>query len=427
MTANSPAPAEAVSAQCTNCSDYCQLQAAHERSREELGQLQGSRCKTYELIDALAQECRTPLTVLREYCSLVHDELAGRLTDLQRGYLKIAIGRATDLTRLLNDFADMAGLESGKCRFQPKAARLQEIIDRIEPTLQSQSAAANVRLRLAIPHDLAKIYCDSRSIGRAIVDVVCHGLRTVEDGGELAISAELRAESRQVVVRVASAAAGDERADGTTVEPSALATFSLAAARALVQANFSELQIERRAGGGAAWSFALPLAEPEAVAGRETRKRRILLVDDDRAIVEALRIRLSLFGYEVHSAHDGSQGLSAAALHRPDVILLDVRMPVMDGLTMLARLRENPATRNIPVVMVSASHDDRKRALELGAYFFVEKPYDPNVLKLTIASILRSSESREFDVKADSGIHEVSVAEAAAVVPAAGDTATTVA
>jgi hypothetical protein len=124
-------------------------------------------------------------------------------------------------------------------------------------------------------------------------------------------------------------------------------------------------------------------------------KSRILLVDDDRSIVEALRLRLTLSGYEVSAAHDGRQGLAAVAERRPHLILLDVRMPVMDGLTMLTKLRENEATRQIPVIMVSASHDDRQRALELGAYFFIEKPYDPNVLRVTIAAVLQKPAPKE--------------------------------
>ena len=127
-----------------------------------------------------------------------------------------------------------------------------------------------------------------------------------------------------------------------------------------------------------------PFIAQEAIA-----TPRILLVDDDRSIVEALRLRLKLSGYEVETAHDGQQGLAVVGQRHVDLILLDIRMPVMDGLTMLAKLQEDESRRQIPVVIVSASHDDRGARLELGARYFIEKPYDPNVLKVTIAAVLR--------------------------------------
>lgn len=121
-------------------------------------------------------------------------------------------------------------------------------------------------------------------------------------------------------------------------------------------------------------------------------KTRILLVDDDRSIVEAMQVRFASSGYEVLTAHDGAQGLAAATGHQPHLILMDIRMPIMDGLTMLARLRAQESTRDIPVVAVSASYADRKRALDAGANMFLEKPFESRDLKLAIAAVLGPSD-----------------------------------
>ena len=111
-------------------------------------------------------------------------------------------------------------------------------------------------------------------------------------------------------------------------------------------------------------------------------KRRVLLVDDDREIVRGVGIRLRAAGYEILTAFDGQAGLLAAKENLPDAIVLDVRMPVMDGLTMLRRLRDYKETEAIPVVILSASVVDqgKARALEQGARYFLEKPYDPKSL-----------------------------------------------
>jgi len=109
-------------------------------------------------------------------------------------------------------------------------------------------------------------------------------------------------------------------------------------------------------------------------------KPRILLVDDDRQQTMGMRIRLRAAGYDTSVAHDGAAGLNAAMANRPDAIVLDVQMPVMDGMAALAQLGHCEQTRDIPVIMVSASVDNRQAALFGGARYFLEKPYDSKTL-----------------------------------------------
>lgn len=114
---------------------------------------------------------------------------------------------------------------------------------------------------------------------------------------------------------------------------------------------------------------------------------RILLVDDDRDITLAVRIQLEKQGYEVLTAGDGEEGLASAIAQRPAAILLDIRMPKMDGLCTLAKLREHGATQRTPVVMLSASLIDR-RALDLGARYFLDKPCDRDDLVAALRAAL---------------------------------------
>ena len=102
----------------------------------------------------------------------------------------------------------------------------------------------------------------------------------------------------------------------------------------------------------------------------------ILIVDDNEDIVRATSLRLRAAGFQSLSASDGNEGLAAAIKHRPHAIVLDVRMPNKDGLTMLAELRSRDETETIPVVVLSASVADQKAALDAGASFFVKKPYE---------------------------------------------------
>lgn len=109
-------------------------------------------------------------------------------------------------------------------------------------------------------------------------------------------------------------------------------------------------------------------------------KPRILIVDDDHQISAGTSIRLQAAGYDTLIAHDGAQGLATAHHQHPDAIVLDVRMPVMDGLECLSQLKNDPATKEIPVVMLSASVVDEEAALDAGARYFLRKPFAGKLL-----------------------------------------------
>lgn len=121
-----------------------------------------------------------------------------------------------------------------------------------------------------------------------------------------------------------------------------------------------------------------------------TQKPRILIVDDDREIARGLELRFRAAGFETELAHDGQAGLEAASQRRPDIMILDIRMPVMDGLTVLSRLQEERSTRDIPVIVLSASVADQAqcRTLDLGARCFMEKPFDARQLVQSVHTVL---------------------------------------
>ena len=123
-------------------------------------------------------------------------------------------------------------------------------------------------------------------------------------------------------------------------------------------------------------------------------QRRILIVDDEDDIREVAQVSLELVGnYEVLTAASGRDGLERARSGRPDAILLDVMMPDMDGPSTLAELRRDPATRDIPVVFLTAKTQsaERTRLAELGAAGILTKPFDPLKLAGEVAATLQWS------------------------------------
>ncbi|MEO0077997.1 MAG: response regulator [candidate division WOR-3 bacterium] len=109
------------------------------------------------------------------------------------------------------------------------------------------------------------------------------------------------------------------------------------------------------------------------------RRPRILLADDERDIVLVTQVRLEVNGYEVLTVADGAEALERFATFNPDLVLLDLRMPKLDGYQVCRALKSNPATRSVPVIIFSASSSQalalERKCLELGADDFVRKPY----------------------------------------------------
>lgn len=107
---------------------------------------------------------------------------------------------------------------------------------------------------------------------------------------------------------------------------------------------------------------------------------RVLIVDDDRDILQATALRLGAAGYEILVAGDGEAGLRSAIENHPSAIVLDVRMPKMDGIDTLTELKARDDTRGIPVIMLSASLVDEATSLDAGARFFLSKPHQDSSL-----------------------------------------------
>lgn len=125
-------------------------------------------------------------------------------------------------------------------------------------------------------------------------------------------------------------------------------------------------------------------------------KKKILIVDDERDIVKALTIRLQTSGYDVVTAFDGAQGIFMAHKEKPDLIILDIRMPAGDGYSVAQKLKGSTPTWDIPVIFLTGSpeRNAEAKAMEVGARFYIKKPYDPEEL---LDAVRRALETGPFN------------------------------
>lgn len=133
------------------------------------------------------------------------------------------------------------------------------------------------------------------------------------------------------------------------------------------------------------------MAQLQPTESGADHRHSILIVDDDQAQVEVLSHRLQKQGFTTVLAYEGRVGLRKARDHRPDLVLLDVRLPDLDGFMVCEELVDSPETCHIPIIIVSGSDqtDIVRTSRAAGCEFFVRKPYDPNVLLTLIEQALR--------------------------------------
>ena len=124
--------------------------------------------------------------------------------------------------------------------------------------------------------------------------------------------------------------------------------------------------------------------------------KTVLVIDDEPELVKLLDFNLTKAGYLVLTARDGEAGLAAARRHSPDVVVLDVMMPGLDGLEVCKRLRQETATAGVPILMLTAKADeaDRVLGLELGADDYLTKPFGLRELQARVKALLRRSEAQ---------------------------------
>ncbi len=131
--------------------------------------------------------------------------------------------------------------------------------------------------------------------------------------------------------------------------------------------------------------------------------KSVLIIDDEPRITAALMTRLEALGYQVYHAINGLAGVQAAELHRPDAIILDIRMPDIDGYEVCTRIKRTPELGNTPVIFLSANVQDsaRQRAMAVGGSVFLTKPYEATDVIAAIEGVTEQPLTLKENVKHD--------------------------
>lgn len=358
-----------------------------------------------EFLSSVSHELRTPLTSIRGFTTLIDREfsrsfmpLAGDDGALQkksqriRDNLEIILKESDRLTRLINEVLDLAKIEAGRVEWHDAPIQpgtlVRDAANAAHGMFESKSA---VMLQLDVQEGLPTFIGDPDRLLQVLINLLNNAVKFTEQGS-VTIKAFLNADNLiQIEIRdtgigfIATDAEAifdkfQQSKHGDTLADRPKGTgLGLAISREIVVRHGGHIWASSAPGKGSVFAFTLPpatgsllettaitsrfaaLAEPE-VSGPSTRaatsndghKPTVLVVDDDEGIRTYLTQLLQEQGYGVVSAADGQAAITAARTHRPDLITMDLAMPVMDGHTAILKLRADPALQHIPIMVISA-------------------------------------------------------------------------
>jgi signal transduction histidine kinase/ActR/RegA family two-component response regulator len=349
---------------------YAELDARAEQLR------QASETKS-RFLSNMSHEFRTPLNSILALSRLLLDRTDGELSEEQErqaGYIRKS---AESLAGLVDDLLDLAKVEAGKLDVRPSAFTAAELFGGLRGALKPLRANDAVELVFEeLPADFPLLSTDEAKVAQVLRNFVSNALKFTP-AGEVRVSAAHDRDADRVLFAVADTGIGIAPEDQPRVfeefaqidnplQKAAKGTgLGLPLSRRLAELLGGEILVRSEPGRGSVFTLSIPRVfrgpPPPAAAEAPRSRARLLIVDDDEAFRYALRQMVNGAGdgetaYEVVEAADGAQGLRLArAEPGPDAILLDLRMPVLDGYAVLQALASDPLTRGVPVVVVTSS------------------------------------------------------------------------
>jgi signal transduction histidine kinase/CheY-like chemotaxis protein len=339
---------------------YAELDGRAEQLR------QASELKT-RFLSNMSHEFRTPLNSVLALSRLLLDRIDGDLTpeqERQVGYIRRS---AENLLELVNDMLDLAKVEAGKAETRPVRFLVTSLFGALRGALKPLLTSTSVDLLFEPAQDLPPLYTDEAKIAQILRNLISNALKFTERG-EVRVTARLSDDEASVIFTVRDTGIGiaAEHHERIFEEFSQINTrlqkkvkgtgLGLPLSRSLARLLGGDLAVESVEGQGSVFSLLIPisLGEPdrEALAPQLDGTKCVLLIDDDETFRYVLRqIVGNESRYEFMEADGGEEGLRLARDKKPDVIILDLQMPAVDGFTVLQELAADQRTCSIPVVV----------------------------------------------------------------------------
>jgi signal transduction histidine kinase/DNA-binding response OmpR family regulator len=367
-----------------------------------------------EFISTVSHELRTPLTSIRGALGLLSSGIIGDVDAKALNLLRIAVTNTDRLIRLINDILDLERMESGRAPLQLRRCSLRDLAQQAIDTMTPMADANSVHLALE-PSSIAHVAYpeslffdgDSDRILQVLTNLLSNAIKFSPVASTVRVYTEATSDS--ILLKVVDEGRGipSDKLDTIfdrfqQIEPSDARQkggtgLGLAICRSIVQQHSGSVWAQRNLGPGTTLYVMLPrttratdvvLPAPAQPRGESA----ILVCDDDAGIRTVVSEHLTRQGYCVIEASSGEQALILAAEHHVEAILLDLYMPGLSGWETLQRLRNNPVTAKIPVVVLSVLSSTLRPQLTGDAQGWVQKPFNENLLFAELGRVLHHGE-----------------------------------
>ncbi len=342
----------------------------------------------------VSHELKTPLTATREFVSIVLDGLAGPLNDTQREYLNIAKESCNRLGVCINDLMDATRLETGKLTLDIKPRSLDALVRETVTVMGPVAARKQIRLCGETQPDLPAFSFDKNRLMQVVGNLVNNALKFTPAGGVVTITAEEAADNLGYFrVCVEDNGPGIPAADleniferlyqvDTPQQSSQQGVgLGLYICRELVESHGGKIWVESELGRGSTFCFIIPCSQ-------STAKARLLVVDDDLQTRELLQRNLVLANFQVATADNGESAIEEMKRGLPDLVIMDLEMPVKDGAATLEIIRGTWGL--LPVIILTGHVHESivSRAMKFSPFTLLAKPCPMEQLVETICCLL---------------------------------------
>ena len=386
-----------------------------ERARVELALKEADRHKD-EFLAMLAHELRNPLAPIHNAVQLMHRQ---DLTNPHLVWSRDVIGRQlAHLTRLVDDLLDVSRITRGKINLNKQVLELRDVVARTVETVQPLIDDRGHTLMVSVPPGTLAVFGDPTRLSQALGNVLGNAAKYTERGGQIELS--VRQLGAEVEIRVRDDGIGIPaelmprifnlftQLDRTSGASQSGLGIGLALVQRLIEMHGGSVAAYSEGPGqGSEFVIRLPTYirekleaqlnshSPSALEsmmnaeGTSRTQRRILVADDNNDALESLATLLQLSGHEVYTAANGAVALESAEQHRPEVVLLDIGMPKLDGYEVARRIRAQPWGQRITLVALTGwgQDSDRRRSQEAGFDSHLVKPLDLDKLTELLAGL----------------------------------------
>jgi PAS domain S-box-containing protein len=330
----------------------------------------------------MSHELRTPLNSIIGFSEVLQDQMFGPINEKQQEYVNNILTSGRHLLSLINDILDLSKVESGKMELEPSAFLLRETLQASMMMLREKALKSGIELRLDLAPDAdVCIAADQRKLKQILFNLLSNAVKFTHGGGKVDVSAVRDGDF--IEITVADTGMGIRGED----IPKLFQTFTqlesvytkgfegtglgLALTRQLVELHGGRIWVKSEFGAGSMFSFTIPLTQaaarepplnrPDTVPGSGNT---VLVIEDDPLTLDALENVLLRKGYRALRASNGKEGVEMAQRDSPDLIVLDLVMPGINGFEVADRLRDGHVSANVPILVLTSmdlSPADRAR------------------------------------------------------------------